>query len=285
MRVMQWLWITTVCLLSACVTIEDAEPLKWEERYGVTPVRALPEKLPSGISRIEDTQYIVVHAKRGSELAASLVIPIPFVTDAAISSYKSHQDNKGKDHYIGLDPYQLTVDAMRERSVYRETGGEYRLYPVVVLSETDESGYLVSLVYQIEKGEWMTRYYYHLPMTLPAEAIQAPSDEQLSELHSQLNVGVGVLMSMLDRRIKNELPEHGPKVTLGSLYFLSGSIGGLVDAEVFRVKNSELLEETATTIIARVPGAPNSDAAGGALAYGVHYFYKDQLHLFEKSAR
>lgn len=271
--------------LTGCISIEQSTPLQWGQGHSVTPVRGLPEQLPAGIVRLKETQYVYVHADHGAELLVSMAVPIPFVTDMAIGNYKDAVDNSHKDQYAKIDPYIITVQQMRGHPAFRASGGNYTLYPVVVLSETSDERYLLSLVYQIEAGDWMSRYFYHLPMSIAAADIQEIPEPQLAQLAEQLETGAKILIDTIDKRVSGDIPEHGPGVTLGSLYFLSGNIGGLVGPETFKVKDSELLLEESDYIIARVPGDPDTDAAGGGLAYGVHYLYKNQLHLFERQAQ
>ncbi|UTF58587.1 hypothetical protein [Gilvimarinus sp. DA14] len=266
------------------MSIEQSTPLQWGEGRSVTPVRGLPEKLPSGIVRLEETQYVYVHADHGSEMLVSMAVPIPFVTDMAISSYKESVDNAHKDQYANSDPYTIPVRQMQNHPAFRASGGDYTLYPVVVLSETSDERYLLSLVYQIESGDWMSRYFYHLPMSIAADDIQSIPEAQLAQLAQQLEEGAAILIDTIEKRVSGEIPEHGPAATLGSLYFVSGKIGGLVGAEVFKVKDCEILLEAEDYIVARVPGDPDTDAAGGGLAYGVHYLYRNQLNLFDRQA-
>lgn len=279
-------YATIMCCvtLTACVSIEQPDPIRWGDGHSVTPVRGLPEQLPSGIVRLQETQYVYAHAEKGSEMLVSMAVPIPFVTDIAMDSYKESVDNAHKDQYADIDPYVITVRQMQDHPAFRASGGNYTLYPVVVLSETADERYLLSLVYQLESQDWMSRYFYHLPMSIAAGDIQAIPEAQLEQLAEQLEEGAAILIDTIEKRVSGEIPEHGPAVTLGSLYFLSGKIGGLVGAETFKVRDCELLYEGDNYILARVPGDPGTDAAGGGLAYGVHYLYKDQLHQFSRQA-
>ena len=49
-------------------------------------------------------------------------------------------------------------------------------------------------------------------------------------------------------------------------------------------KDAEVLEEGADHVIVRSRGDLKAAGNAGALAFGVHYFRKDQLHTFTRNA-
>lgn len=72
-------------------------------------------------------------------------------------------------------------------------------------------------------------------------------------------------------------------VEFGRYYVVGSDLLGMVPARLVRFADAELIEEGPEHVVIRSRGALHADAASGALAYGVHYFRKDQLHEFEKA--
>jgi hypothetical protein len=67
---------------------------------------------------------------------------------------------------------------------------------------------------------------------------------------------------------------------LASRYIAGGKIGGLVNPDILRMNNIELLAETNDSYLVLAPGDLKADADSGAFWYGIHYFYKDQIRFW-----
>ncbi len=276
--------ILTPCLallLSACVSIQQPVRPPASDVTAIEVVKHFPEIMPKGSARFEETQLFFVHADQASEFAASLLIPIPFVTDMVVEDAKNEKATSYETAYHNLSLYEVTLEELRAFDGLSDSRGGYRLYPMMFMADGYDGVYRLSMSYQVERGGWMGRYYFHLPATIPRGLVGVPPEELLEEISLQMRMGARRLLSMINRDIRGELNESGQLVTVGSLYIVGGKVGGLVNAEALKYRRSELVEENAESVIVRIQGDPTSEAKAGGLSFGVHFFYRDQMHAFE----
>jgi hypothetical protein len=272
-----------VISISGCASVETPSSPPAADRHIVEITRSFPSELPKGSSRFEDTQLFFVHADQASEFAASLLVPIPFITDAIVDSSKDKAAEKLEKEYQSVSVYEITQQELgRQRSLKAGSGG-YRLYPMLFIEECYDDLYRLSLAYQVESGGWFGRYYYHLPFTLPREDIGAPSPEELNSIGEQLHTGARRLLDIIASDFDGKLVASGNQATVGSLYIVGSKVSGIASPLLMKYRNAEILKETDTSVIVRLPGDPGADAKSGGMSYGVHFFRKDQLHTFDRN--
>ena len=177
----------------------------------------------------------------------------------------------------------MLLEKMKTHPNFKAQDGSYKLHVVVPIEECLDEVFRVSLMFQLEKDDWFGRYYFHLPSAIPSEDVAKPTEAEIYAFKTELALGMDILLDIIDRELSDGLPQQGDPVTVGSLYIVGSDVGWLVDPSIMKFRNSELLEEKDTSILVRIPGDPDSDAASGAMSYGIHYFTKDQVHTFEKN--
>lgn len=280
--------VSTVVLLSViliaagCTSIKQSEAIDISaKQQGITPINALPKELPGGMSRFEDSLFVFVHAEQASELLAGLVVPVPFVTDAVINSVKRSHAMEDQKHYLTIKLFDTVSKGLKPHPNFKASGGEYSLYPFVVMEECIDDVYRLSLVFQVEKNDWMGRYFYHLPTTIPAADIGNPSESEIATFERELKKGTEILLGLLDSALEGKYLQDHPTATIGSLYIVGSKIGGLANPNIFVVKDAQIMQETEDAYIMRLSGMPSAKANSGGLAFGVHYFKKEQLHTFK----
>lgn len=268
-------------LVGGCASIKTPMPPPDRDVATVELSKGFPSVLPGGSSRFEQSQLFFVHADQASEFAVGLLVPIPFVTDIAVD-YKKHGTASGYEKDLKqLSVYDLTQSALQRYPRLQEQAGGYRLYPMLFIEECYDDKYRLSLTYQLEKGDWFGRYYYHLPTTIPTDQIASPAQATMDQITLDLQSGANTLLSIIDRDIHGQFTPLTEKVTVGSLFIVGSKVSGITSPKFLFYKHAEILDQTADTYVLRVPGKPEAKAKSGGMAYGVHYFQKDQLHTFK----
>ncbi len=245
-----------------------------------------PAVLPKGASRFQETQLIFVHADQAAEFAVGLLVPVPFVTDAIVDAHKGHVAEKLEKHYHSLDVFEITDETLSEYPTLSQGDDGYQLFPLMFIEECFDDVYRLSISYQLEKDDWINRYYFHLPTTIPSKDIANPSPELMRRVSKDIHQGSKLLLSIIEKDIKQQYGSNFSKATVGSLYMVGGNIAGITNPTILAYKNSQILSEDNASITVRVPGDPKAEAKAGGMAFGVHYFYKDQLHTlkYDKSS-
>lgn len=250
------------------------------ETYAVEVTRSFPSELPKGSSRFEGTQLFFVHADQASEFAASLLVPIPFVTGAIVDSANEKAAEQLEKQYQSVSVYEITQAELGRHESLKAGSGSYRLYPMLFIEECYDDLYRLSLAYQVESKDWFGRYYFHLPFAMPLEDIGKPTPDELTVIGDQLHTGAQKLLDMIAADFGGSLVTTGQRATIGSLYIVGSKVGGVASPLMMKYRHAEILEETGTSLIVRLAGDPGADAKAGGMAFGVHYFEKDQLHTF-----
>ena len=275
-----------IFILSACSTITKNVPVDKASAQGsISVIDDLPTNLPPGVKQTHGSPFVIINADSTSELAASLIVPVPLISDVIINKSKSKTALKNQRQYLQIKVYQLLLSKVQEHPSFVAEGGKFSLYPMVFMSEGSDDVYRLSLMFQVTNKNWMGRYYYHLPTSIPTADLGSPSEQELKVFEAELEVGAEKLMTLIDQMLNDELAATGQLATVGSLYIVGGKIGGMVSPEIYVVRNAEILAEKNNDVILRLPGDLKADANAGGLAFGVHYFNRDQLHTFEKQEK
>jgi hypothetical protein len=67
---------------------------------------------------------------------------------------------------------------------------------MVFIEECSDGLYRLSMAYQLEQNNWMSRYYYHLGVTIPVDTINAPTQELIDEFGGENLYGTGTRKSL-----------------------------------------------------------------------------------------
>lgn len=275
-------FILLVLLVVGCASVETPSAPPAGKSHNIEVTQNFPSELPKGSSRFEDTQLFFVHADQASEFAASLLVPIPFVTGAIVDSTKDKAAQQLEKEYRSVSVFDITLDELGHHGTLKAGSGGYRLYPMLFIEECYDDLYRLSLAYQVESSDWFGRYYFHLPFAMPRNDIGAPSPAELESIGNQLHAGAQKLLDIIAADVSGDLIASGQQATVGSLYIVGSKIGGIASPMLLKYRHADILQETDSSLLVRLPGDPGADAKAGGMAYGVHYFEKDQLHTFEK---
>lgn len=240
-------------------------------------VKQVPAKLPSGTHTFPGLQYVLIP----QDSAMTLLVPVPFVGEAVMSALADADAKGAAARYGAVDPYEETLAATASRPLFGLAASPAKLYPFVFVNEGHDARYRLSLVYQVEDGDWLGRYFYHLPSTLPLDALKAPTPQIQQTLRSELAEGTRTLADLVERDRNGTLGPTGRKAKIGSLYLVGGNIAGLIAPEMVHYPDAEILEEQGDHIVLRHDGMPTAAGQSGALLFGVHHFLRSQLHFFE----
>lgn len=273
--------LIVVVLLSSCAAIEHpVRPPVVSDSVRV--MKSFPKNLPKGSSRFEETQLFFVHADQASELAVGLLVPIPFVTDMAVGAHKKGVITKVEKNYHALSAFEIAVDEINNSAHFKLADDGFNLYPIVFIEECMDGVYRLSLAYQLEKDTWMGRYYYHLPTHIPKSEIAEPPQILLDSLTREMHQGAETLIGVMHSDVNREYVSPLSTASVGSLYIVGSRIAGLTNPEILVYKDAEVLEESADALVLRISGQPQAEAKSGGMAFGIHYFRKDQLHTLKR---
>ncbi len=266
--------------LVGCVSIQvpTAPPIA---NSSINIMKKFPIVMPKGSSQFEDTQLVFVHADQTSEFALGLLIPVPFVTDAVVNAYKEDDAEEFEKRYHSLSPFDITLNELSKSPTLKSGMDGYNLYPLIFIEECFDDVYRFSLAYQLERGEWINRYYYHLPTKISLDDIAKPSNETLRNLSHDLHEGAKQLLTVIDKDINQQYPQDTQTASVGSLYIVGSKIAGLTSPNIMAFNNAQILSESNDVAILRIPGDPTAKTKAGGMAFGVHYFHKKQLHTYE----
>jgi len=252
------------------------------KNLGINVLKSIPENLPSHMQQFEDTQFLVVQAKHASEFGVGLLIPIPFVADAAFESERKEKAEAYNQAYSDFSPYLVTLDKIKTFEALYNPSSKVALYPMVVMTEGDDEIFRISLFYQLQYKDWMSRYFYHLATGIPVKDIAKPTEQQLKIFQDELTSAVDQLLPIVKKDLAGQLPNTGNLATVGSRYVVGGRVGGLASPELIKMKGVEVLEDSNDSVLLRAPGNMKAHADDGGFWFGIHYFLKDQLFYYEK---
>lgn len=144
--------------------------------------------------------------------------------------------------------------------------------------ESHDKLYRLSLLFELQVGDWTGRYYDHLPTPLTPDTLARMPAPARERLQAELRDGSELLARLVERDLRGQLPAHGAKYRTGSLYLVGGNIAGLVAPERLVYPGAELLESDGQSLLLRMTGDASAPGQAGALLYGVHHFRREQLH-------
>lgn len=275
---MRLLILSLVLALSGCVSVQTPTAPPKSDVASIEVIEDLPSEMPKGATQFNQSQLVFVHADQASEFLTGLVVPIPFVTGIVVDYVNDSAAEGYETKLKQMRVYDIVNNELAKQDALQLNSEVYKLYPFVFIEECSDDVYRLSLTYQLEKDGWIGRYYYHLPTTIQRENIDSPTLETLSSINRDLRFGVPVLLQIVESDIKGELPRSGRKAEVGSLYIVGGNISGIISPTVSTFKNAEIIYETTSTLTISIPGDPTGKAKNGGMAFGIHYFEKDQLH-------
>lgn len=264
--------------LSACISNKESTAVKQSGyEQGIQVVHQLPKAIPGRSSPIPGISYVFVFP----ESVATELVPVPFIGEVVEDKLHQSASSAYKDKFTDADPYQYALASLQKTTFYKAENAAYKLYPYVIIQQGFDDIYRASLVFHIEGDNWTGRYFYHLPTTYPkADFINTPPSE-IKSLQQELAAGAEQLVNLLKRDEAGTLPAHGNKATVGSLFLVSGRISGLVSPTIMAYPNVDIVEDSNDHVIARIAGNIKGDGQTGGLLFGVHYFYKNQLHTYK----
>lgn len=275
---MRLLILSIVLVLSGCVSVQTPTAPPQSKVISIKIIDDLPKELPKGSTKFEQSQLVFVHADQASEFVAGLIVPVPFVTGILVDYANDHNAEAYEKKLKELRLYDMVSNELMKQQDIGLSDEGYKLYPFTFIEECSDDVYRLSLVYQLEKGGWIGRYYFHLPTTIKSETIAAPTLETLSSIHNDLLYGVPMLLQIVEQDIRGELSRSSSKVEVGSLYIVGGKLSGIISPTVATFNNAAVIDETDSTLTISIPGDPTGKAKNGGMAFGIHHFEKDQLH-------
>ncbi len=271
--------------LSGCMSIQESTPLTGSvAAKGLVIKRELPSPMASRAAAVPGTQFILVSAESAVVALADFANPIPFIGGMAKEALNRHAADGYKSGYAQLDPYTIATEKMAGSPLVSQRPDALPLKPVVYMVEGPENRWRMSLAFRIDGKEWVGRYMYHLPTTFPPNELKAAAPATLETLRRELETGSDILRQLIERDASGKLKGDGTRVEFGSYHVVGSNMLGVLPAKLVHFKDAELIEEGESYVILRSKGDLHADATESALAFGVHYFRKDQLHDFVKTA-
>lgn len=269
-----------VTVLTGCsITPPASTPMPLEAAaQGITLVRAVPAELPDKAVAVPHAQFVLVP----NESPAGLLVPVPFVAEAISGVFDRNVAEGLESRYASIAPYSIALAAMQGSPLFRVQGGGLTLKPVVFITECADDHYRIASVFQLEGGGWLGRYTVHLPTTYPLDAFKQPCAATLATLQAELTEAAAQLRKLVERGARGELGPTGVRAEVGSLHLVGGKSAGLLSPTLVRAKDAEVIEETADSVVVRLPGFMGMAGTSGGLFFGVHVLRKDQLHTFNK---
>lgn len=272
--------------LAACSNLQPSTPMRGDvAARGLVPTRALPAQLPTGAVAVPGTQYLIVNADSAAAELVDMLIPVPFVTDMAMEGLHRRAAQGFRLHDAQVDPFAITMARLAGSPLMAGRPDALALKPWVYLVEGSDQQWRLSLTFHVEGAAWTGRYMYHLPTTYGGAEIQHGSAAMLNSLRNELVAGSDMLRELMQRDARGALQGTGTRVEFGSYHVVGSDMMGVMPARLVRFTDAELVEESENHVVLRSRGDLNAAANEGALAFGVHYFRKDQLHDFKKLAR
>ncbi len=272
--------------LTGCTLTTSSRPIASDSvARGVQVVREMPAHLPSELSRIAGSQYLLVYAESGAVALLDNLIPLPFSVAGSIAGLQQDAEASTlKERYASVDPYRITLDRFLGSPLLTGREDALHLMPLVYFVEAEDGSFRPTLVLRIENGDWLGRYMYHLPTIYSGDQLRNAGPEVLASLRRELTQGAEILRRLMERDARGELVGDQRRVAYGSYYLVASRIAGMVSASVYTFPDAEILEEGADYVVLRSGGNLDTGAREGALAFGVHYFRKDQFHTYKVKA-
>lgn len=266
-------------LLTGCAQMLKSTPLSSAPGPidRIQLIDALPQHLPKDSHALPGRQYVLLPQDK----AATLLVPLPFVGEAIVSGLADAAARGAAEAYKDIDPYQVAVAATQSNPLFQTGDSNVKLYPFVFVNEGHDARYRLSLVFQVETGAWMGRYFYHLPTTIAQASLRNPSPDTVQAIQRDLGQGARILAALVQQDRDGSLRPSSRKAKIGSLYIVGGNVAGLVSPEFLHYPGADVLKDSGDTLVLRHDGDPSGPGQAGALLFGVHYFHRDQLFFFE----
>lgn len=245
---------------------------------GIVLSRSLPSVLPEKAVPVPHSQFVLIP----SESAVGMLVPIPFLSGAIAGVMDRSAAEAFDARYASIAPYKIALAEMQKSALYQTQGGGLVLQPYLFMTECIDDTYRLAMVFQVEGGDWMGRYMYHLPTAYPMSDFRAPSAALLGTLEKELATCARVLRQLVESGARGELASTGAKADIGSLHLVGGRAGGLISPMAMIAKEADLLRDSGDTVVVRMAGDVSKPGTAGGLFIGVHYFRKDQLHTFKR---
>lgn len=281
-RSIQFILCLTALNLMGCVQVRQSTAISQNARpHSVILEPGLPSELPSRSSQIGETEYVLIHAESGATNAALMVIPIPFLPDMIVQESRDQNAKKYRNELIKVNPYQIALEELKKSKYFEIADSQYTLHPFVFAQEGFDKNYRLSLVFHIESETWMGRYLYHIPILLPEDHFHNPEPSDINAFSKELRKGARELLALIDADALGELKPDGRTATVGSLYLVSTKVLGMISPTTMKFPDAEILEEGADYVVLRHKGAPKAEGQAGGVLFGVHYFKKSLLDVFE----
>ncbi|WP_444922921.1 hypothetical protein ACJJH9_12110 [Microbulbifer sp. DLAB2-AF] len=239
--------------------------------------KSLPDALPEQSAQVPESQYVMIQSKGGSILLG------PILGSLNIAANTKKLAEKYKDKYVGVDPFEISYKSILETNELITETPSYKLMPFVFIQECYDDKFRLSLVYHVENGSWTGRYTYHLPTQYTKENFSRPNLSDLERYRNELSIGADQLSKLLKADVDGKLTPSGKKIDFGSLYIVGNKMGGMgiyTMPEELHFPDTDLVEEGDDYVIIRRQGNMKATGLFGGLAFGVHYFKKDQLHTY-----
>lgn len=270
-------------VITGCAHKLESRPLSHEAATrGIRVVHEMPQKLPSELSKIEGTQYVLVFAESTTLALVDNLLPLPVsVTGPIAAAYHDHEAEQLRTTYARVDPQPIALEAFQGSPLLSQRDDAVRLMPLVYLVEDNQDVFRPTLVFRLEQGDWQGRYLYHLPTSYTEDQVLKASPVVLETLRRELAQGSRVLRQLIERDARGELVGDGRRVKYGSYHIVGSRISGVVSASIYTFADAQLLEEAPDHVILRSSGADGVGAREGSLAFGVHHFFRNQLHTYE----
>ena len=267
--------VFTLLLLGGCATTKTSRPMAEDVVVrGISVVQEIPEHMPSQLAQIAGSQYFLVYAESSAVAFLDSLNPIPISIAGTIAGVRQHAEADSlQARYASVNPYLIARDRMNGSFLVSGRNDALHMMPLVYLVEASDDYFRPTLVFRIEKGEWLGRYMYHLPTRYSKDQLRRAQPDVLSTLRQELMQGANILRDLMERDARGGLVGDQRRATYGSYYLVGSRIAGMVSASIVAFPDAEILEETPDHVVLRSGGKPESGAREGALAFGVHYFH------------
>jgi len=274
-----------VAMLSGCVSIKESTPIRQEAvEKGLVITRELPKKLPGKTHVVPDAQFVIVNSDSTIIALAMLLnpIPVPIPGEDYVlgGAYNDHQAKTYRGNFDSVDPYVVATERMAGSPLLSQRADALKLLPFVYVIEGSDDICRATLVFRVDSGDWVGRYMYHLPTTYKMVQLQKPDQAMLDVMRQEMVAGADTLRSLMERDAKGQLKGDGRHAAIGSYYLVGSRVGGIMPASMM-ISEADIIEEGTDYVVLRAKGDITQDATDGALQYGVHYFWKDQLNTFK----
>ena len=117
-------------MITGCASIALPVAPSVTNNRAIEVVQGSPAISPKGLSRFEESQLYFVDAEHASGLVASILVPIPFVSDAIIDSSRRQADSELERQYEAISVFEITLNELDLTGDLDMGPGGYRLYPM-----------------------------------------------------------------------------------------------------------------------------------------------------------